>query len=142
MSRISVVIIIRIKVIYIGKIYGFAGGRAPSVFPYPSFLNHRLSIAYYIMYVSVRPYHMCSILDGMSRPQRFSVEPTARPLVNVTCWAEEQPRRTCDLTEHSRVPESPTSKVAMPEERRRPRANRFVQFIYVVFLLFYVDRQL
>ncbi|KAL5236842.1 hypothetical protein ACI65C_004252 [Semiaphis heraclei] len=81
------------------------------------------------------------IQDGMSRLQRFSSEPTARPPVNVTFWAEEQPR-ACDLTEHLHVPKSPKSKVAKPEERRRPRASRFVQFVYVVFLLFYVDRQL
>jgi len=119
--------------------YNIIGGRAYSVFPPPL---SALPKPPFIAYLPVRPYYMCSILDGMSRLERFGVKPTVRLLVNVTFRAEEQPLQACDRTEHSRVPKSPKSKVAAPQERRRPRMSRFVQFIYVVFLLFYVDRQL
>ncbi|KAL4126878.1 hypothetical protein QTP88_011078 [Uroleucon formosanum] len=79
--------------------------------------------------------------DVMSRLERFGFKPTIQLLVNVTFRAEEQPQ-ACDRTEHSYVSKLPKFKVAAPQERRRPRMSRFVQFIYVIFLLFYVDRQL
>lgn len=142
MSIISVVIIIRIEVIFRERLN--IGGRAHSVFPHPRTSLTSvclLTIVHRVLRMSVRPYYMCSILDVMSRLERFGFKPTIQLLVNVTFRAEEQPQ-ACDRTEHSYVSKLPKFKVAAPQERRRPRMSRFVQFIYVIFLLFYVDRQL